>query len=367
MKTFKRIIAIVLSALMLLSVCVIGASAEETAGTFSLVSYNVAGLPNWKAMIGKDDTDIPSNQAQIGKQLNEKNADIILTQEDFGYHDSLVGELTGYRYKTNHTGGVPGGDGMNIYAHKAIYNETRITWQKAYGVIDDGADEMTPKGILYAVIEVGDGVFVDFYDIHADAYGDAGSKEARRDNFRQLAELIASNKTGRPVIVTGDFNISGHHSDDDGFTEILIEGAGLKDAWTELFNGGDYYDFSGPAEIYGTSQESYWGVWDSVEKYLYKDGDNVSIKPETFLYEWYRDSESGESLSDHASAFAIFSYETDASFVPGNKADLAVVKANSFTVLVNRITYIIKDLVKLMSHLGDLTKYINGDAFVDAE
>ncbi|MBQ6018946.1 MAG: endonuclease/exonuclease/phosphatase family protein [Clostridia bacterium] len=362
MKTFRRMTAIALSALMILSVCVIGASAAEGAKTFSLVSYNVAGLPDWQALIGKSKTDVAANQAQIGKQLNEKNADIILTQEDFGYHDSLVAELTGYRFKTNHTGGVPGGDGMNIYAHTPIYNEKRITWQKAYGVIDDGADEMTPKGILYAVIDVGDGVFVDFYDLHADAYGDAGSKEARRDNFRQLAELIDANDHGRPVIVTGDFNISGHHSDDDGFTEILIEGAGFKDAWTELFNGGDYHDFSDAAALYGAE---YWGVWDSVEKYLYKDGGGVTLRPETFLYEWYRDAESGESLSDHASAYAIFSYETGSTYVPTNKADLAVVRENSFNVLVNRITYIIKDIAKLLSHIGDLSKYLNGDAFID--
>ena len=359
MKTFRRIVALVLSALMLLSVCAVSASAADS-GTFSMVSFNVAGLPNWKAMLGRDDTDVADNQTQIGRQLNAKNADIILTQEDFGYHDSLVAELTGYRYKTNHTGGIPGGDGLNIFAHSAIYNETRITWEKAYGVIDDGADEMTPKGILYAVIDVGGGVLVDFYDIHADAYGDAGSKAARKDNFRQLAELINANKTGRPVIATGDFNISGHHRDDDGFTEILIEGAGLKDAWTELYNNGDYYDFSAAAATYGSD---YWGVWDSVEKYLYKDGEGVTIKPETFMYEWYRDGEDGSrNLSDHASAYAVFSYETADGYVPGNKADLAVVRANSFNVLVTRITYIIKDLMKLFSHIGDLQKYLNGDA-----
>ena len=48
-----------------------------------------------------------------------------------------------------------------------------------------------------------------------------------------------------------------------------------------------------------------------------------------------------------------------------NKADLAVVRENSFNVLVNRITYIIKDIAKLLSHIGDLSKYLNGDAFID--
>ena len=47
---------------------------------------------------------------------------------------------------------MPGGDGLNVFARVPVYNETRTTWDSLYGVIDDGADEMTPKGILYTVL-----------------------------------------------------------------------------------------------------------------------------------------------------------------------------------------------------------------------
>ncbi|MBR1810536.1 MAG: endonuclease/exonuclease/phosphatase family protein [Clostridia bacterium] len=388
MKNVKRVLAVLLSVLMLASLAAVGVYAEDEpevkTGAVSIISYNVAGLPNWKALTGEDtETNVAQNQTSIGTILNASGADIIAVQEDFGYHSSLVKPLTNYKLTTNHTGGVPGGDGMNIYAKSRIYSETRIPWEKSYGVIDDGADEMTPKGILYAVLAIGDGVYVDFYDIHADAYGDAGSKAARRDNFRQLAALINENyeKNGRPVIVTGDFNISGHHKTeanpdgDDGFTELLIEGAGLKDAWTELVNiqeyGGSYTDFSAVIEDKGASYTDYWGKWDSVEKFLYKDGTNgVTLNAENFYYQWYTDQHAAQindeaweegreaqNLSDHAAAIVFFSYTAPADYAE-NTDDLKVNEPNFLKKIFNKIKIFFQDLRKLFSHLGDLFKYV---------
>ena len=59
-----------------------------------------------------------------------------------------------------------------------IYNEKRVTWNEACGILTDGSDELTPKGFVYTVIDIGNGIYVDFYNLHADAYGGAGSVAA---------------------------------------------------------------------------------------------------------------------------------------------------------------------------------------------
>ena len=192
MKISKRLLSVLLSVLLLLGVCGVGATASEVQSkTVSILCYNVAGLPNINYYLGKEDgVDVLGNQQQLGKLLNAEEYAFIAVQEDFTYHAALVDGLDAYPYKTIHSGGVPGGDGLNYFSKSPIYNEKRTPWDKLYGVIDDGADEMTPKGILYACIDLGDGILVDVYDIHADAYGDEGSQAAREDNFRQLAKIV---------------------------------------------------------------------------------------------------------------------------------------------------------------------------------
>ncbi|MGN1442744.1 MAG: endonuclease/exonuclease/phosphatase family protein, partial [Acutalibacteraceae bacterium] len=291
--------------------------------------------------------------------LAEDNYDIIATQEDFGYNDSLYAGLSAsYSYRTIHTGGVPGGDGMNVYAKTTVYNEKRTKWNSAYGVINDGADEMTPKGILYCVVEIADGVYADFYDIHADAYDGEGSIAAREDNFNQLADLILSKPANRPVIVVGDFNISISYSRNSNIGPILYEKAGLKDAWIEVNNGGDYTDFSYFRETYGMSWSQKWGKWDSVEKILYKNGGGVEIEPTECSYKFYLD-ENGTSLSDHASISAVFSVKKTADFV-GNTETLTVTKKNSFDMFIKKVFVIFTDLFKALAHLDEALEYLKG-------
>jgi endonuclease/exonuclease/phosphatase family metal-dependent hydrolase len=120
--------------------------------------------------------------------------------------------MNGYDYTTNHTGSIPGGDGLNLFTKDMpIYNETRVSWNEQSGILSDGSDELTPKGFVYTVIDIGNGIYVDFYNLHADAYGGEGSIAARTSQYKQLAEFIQarSAENDRPVIVTGDFNTQG--------------------------------------------------------------------------------------------------------------------------------------------------------------
>ena len=170
-----------------------------------MINFNVAGLP-FAAFSG---TDVGANQEVAGGYLSQNDFDIVAVQEDFGYHKNLVSGMSGFGYMTNHTGSIPGGDGLNIFTtNMPIYNETRVAWNEACGILSDGSDELTPKGFVYTVIDIGNGIYVDFYNLHADAYGGQGSIAARTSQYKQLAEFIEarSAENDRPVIITGDFN-----------------------------------------------------------------------------------------------------------------------------------------------------------------
>ena len=143
--------------------------------TIKTVNFNVAGLP-FAALGG---TDVKANQNAAGKYLSQNNFDIVAVQEDFGYHKNLLEGMSGFNYLTNHLGNIPGGDGLNVFTtNMPIYNEKRVAWNEACGILSDGSDELTPKGFIYTVIDIGNGIYVDFYNLHADAYGGAGSVAA---------------------------------------------------------------------------------------------------------------------------------------------------------------------------------------------
>ncbi|MBE6615760.1 MAG: hypothetical protein E7631_10710 [Ruminococcaceae bacterium] len=338
-------IAAGLAAALLVGTVPVQAEKTDEKLEISILNYNVAGLPK---LFGNAAADVEANQRAIGQILAGSEYDIIAVQEDFGYHKALAAGLTGYPYTTNHSGGVPGGDGMNIWAKYPLYNETREAWEEAYGIIEDGADEMTPKGILYTVVDLGDGVYLDFYDIHADAYGDEGSAAARRAQYLQLAEMIEEKSEGRPVIVTGDFNISLHHGDSCGLWENFMEPLGLRDVWIELYNNGNYTDFSAWAD---SGEE-----WDSIEKFLYRSGGGVEIDPLSFAYT-YIFGEDEVSLSDHPAAEASFTVTKAESFEPYTDT-LEVTKDRWLPKAWQIFTTVLADLGKLITHLDDLIEYL---------
>lgn len=338
--------------LLLLAAAALPAFAAEEQ-SFTVANYNVAGLPK---LFGNPAEDVAKNQAKIGEILAERHYDLLAVQEDFGEHAALSALLKGYPHTTHHTGSAPGGDGMNLWSDLPLFNETRIPWQTAYGVIADGADEMTPKGILYAVIQLDEGVYVDFYNLHADAYGDDGSIAARRDQFIQLAAVMEEKSAGRPVIVTGDFNTSLSRSAPCGLWENLMEPLGLTDVWIELYNGGNTADFSAHFD----SPEK----WDSIEKFLYRDGGGIDLTPTAFSYEYLTDEEGG-ALSDHPAAIAAFTWSKTEDFAEytGELADspgFFAAIGRFFAGIANKIAFIFTDLWKILANWQELVEYLGG-------
>lgn len=351
MKVTQKITAILLVSALLFCMFSFSAVAQNDTFTVKMANYNVAGMP-------KFDGTGALNHKLIADYITENGFDIVAVQEDFAYNDALVSNLEGFDYFTNHFGSIPGGDGLNVFSDgMAIYNEERRPWEDVFGDIAEG-DILTPKGLIYTVIEVADGVYVDFYNIHADAFDTSGSVQARKGNFEQVADMIEENykKNNRPVIVTGDFNSFFHVTPDidSQMYEIFYERCGMKDAWVELYNNGDYHDFSQWDQ--SDDPEAYWGVWDSVEKFLYKDGGGVTVNPTEFKYTWIVNEE-GTSVSDHAMAECEFEFTVTEDFVE-NTQELEVVKVSLLRNFFNTIKWIFKDLVYIFSHLDEMIEFM---------
>ncbi len=315
------------------------------------VNFNVAGLP-FVASFGEN---LIANQKSAGKYLSENDFDIVAVQEDFGYHKYLVNSMSGLEYMTSHTGGIPGGDGLNIFTKDMpLYNETRISWNESSGILSDGSDELTPKGFVYTVIDVGNGIYVDFYNIHADAYGGAGSIAARTSQYKQLAEFMQARlaENDRPVIVTGDFNNHIHQHEDNGalYNTLYLE-CGLKDAWVEYHNDGNYFNMS----KWNSTDLPSWGNWDSVERFMYKPGGGVDIVVSDFRYVEVC-NENGEVISDHSSAECDFMFVKTTDFVE-NTQELQTT-TGSENGFFYRLKWIFKDLFMIISDLRNLPELL---------
>ncbi len=325
---------------------------ESEKYTLKTVNFNVAGLP-FAALTGEN---LVANQNAAGKYLSENDFDIVAIQEDFGFHKNLVDSMSGFSYMTNHTGSIPGGDGLNIFTKDMpVYNETRVTWNEASGILSDGSDELTPKGFVYTVIDIGNGIYVDFYNLHADAYGGEGSIAARTSQYKQLAEFIKarSAENDRPVIVTGDFNNHIHtHEDDGALYKTLYLECGLKDAWVEYHNNGDYFNMYN-WHITGLPA---WGNWDSVERFMYKPGGGVDIVVSDFRYVEVTD-DNGKVISDHSSAECDFTFIKTDDFVE-NTQELETVTQSPVSGFLNRFIWFFKALILVLSDLGNLPELL---------
>lgn len=140
-------------------------SAPAASGSFNAVSFNVAGLP---AILNGNDVpgDKTTNTARIGQLFSQYNFSIIHVQEDFNYHATLYAN-DDHPYRTATSGGVPFGSGLNSLSLFDWVDFERIKWDQCSNA--SGADCLTPKGFTFMRVKISEGVWVDAYNLHADA------------------------------------------------------------------------------------------------------------------------------------------------------------------------------------------------------
>ncbi|MBP9988205.1 MAG: endonuclease/exonuclease/phosphatase family protein [Ruminococcus sp.] len=319
----KKLLSVFLAAIMTVSCAVYAvAQDEETiSGNLNVISFNVDGLPVPSFLSSTKRNPLKATKL-IAEQVNASGCDILCAQEDFNFHNTLKYNLD-MDYATISSGMAAIGDGLNIFSKYPIYNVGRVAWDSAYGVYDCGSDELTPKGILYCTVEIADGVFVDVYTLHADAWEDDASMIAKAEQFDQLIELIEEHSgTDRAVILTGDFNtnysvfregyIRGQYKTDlySKLMENFI-GHGFKDAWIEKNTDG-VYDFS-YSSMYNKYNCDYPRVWDTLDHVYYRDGAGVSLELEEAFYDDFNcDGITWDGyLSDHSAVRTSFKYTVD--------------------------------------------------------
>lgn len=290
----------------------ITASADEAA-SLSLISANISGLPSF---VSKYDRDVPAAQSTLGKMLNESGYDIVCVQEDYRYHSVFAAEMTNYPYQTYTSGGVPIGDGLNIFSVYPIYNVERVAWKKTNGVFADGSDRLSPKGFIRCTVDV-NGVLVDLYNVHMDAYRTDADQLAKKAELEQLTEYVETHSDGMPVLIVGDTNLTFHTDPLAQMYRILIEEGGFSDCWIEVNNNGNYMQGADGAALidrwYARFGGHDWGRWDSVERVLYRGEGGVAFKPTHFEYSIYTDDPADiKALTDHRMMECILQIDSSA-------------------------------------------------------
>jgi hypothetical protein len=235
-----------------------GEGGAAASGELSVLSYNVAGLPQEISTVNPEE-HIPLISPLLA------DYDIVLTQEDFdwwqgvaadldfvNYHERLRAEAPHEHVTAPHPGPeavgldpdsrpLQIGDGLGVLSRLPFTGETRVPWPGCFGGIDpsDGgaADCLAMKGFAVVTVELAEGVDVDVYTLHAEAGGTDEDQRLQADDFEQLADFVADHSDGRAVILAGDTNL---HTDDehpDGgggadteIWEAFLEATGLTDA-----------------------------------------------------------------------------------------------------------------------------------------
>lgn len=159
-----------------------------TSGKFTALSFNVAGLPS---ILQSNDVegDKTDNAGQLGTYFSEYGYDIINVQEvriprdskvdifscyyvadypdqDFNYH-AYIYATDDHTYRTATSGGAAIGSGLNTISNYDWVDFTRVKWDQCSDA--SGSDCLTPKGFTLMRWNPSDGVYIDVYNLHADA------------------------------------------------------------------------------------------------------------------------------------------------------------------------------------------------------
>jgi len=252
-------------------------AATAAAGSFKLLTYNVAGLPDTIAR-RKSSTRMPL----IAPLLDAY--DLVLVQEDFAYPELLRGG-TAHLFRTEPVSGRGFGDGLSRFSRFAIRDHERTAWASCHGLASHGSDCLASKGFDVATHELAPGVKVDVYNLHLDAGRSIDDHRARASQIDQLATAIATRSNDRAVIVAGDTNLWG---EDNDLMAALRRIAGLVDACSAL------------------SCSDGWRI----DRVLYRAGGGVTLTPRSWSIRSEFVDGNGRPLSDHRAIAVEFDWTT---------------------------------------------------------
>ncbi len=267
-----------------------------TSGSFSVITYNIAGLPQ---VICSAVTPRKESISAIGRLLNR--FDIAHVQEDFNYNQYLYNAGNNHPFRTPTKGAVVTGDGLNTLSRFPVRDLRRIAWTDC-----TGADCFTPKGFTYTRIEIAPNRFIDFYNVHANAYNHPRAALARRRNMEQLSTYIRLHSTGNAVIVMGDLN--GRYSFGQDNVDWLLKENGLADPWVSM-HCKNHLPFRSDA-IPASDILSLTDSCETIDKILFRSSAFIQLKPAAYALEKVMFTNAkGLPLSDHHPVSARFEWK----------------------------------------------------------
>lgn len=326
--------------------------------TFTACALNIDGLPQTFASINLNPDGPGSEGTQaIGRYIVDKGIDVLGLSEDFNYDGDLRVGLDGKYLMGSWSGRINvqgifnnsirfACDGLQFLVkndgEKNMKNETRVSWNANNGKFTNGADELVTKGYRFYVVDLGNGVYVDFYILHMDAETDVADNEARASQLTQLCNAIRANSDGRPKIIMGDTNCRYTR---DNIKSLLIDplvsdGNEVKDAWIQLCQNGVYpsvkevvnnpdgtYNTEGDMVVNDKLNPSDYISGEIVDKVIYINPDNSSLKLKANTIEFdctgYQKDETS-LLGDHVPVIVNFTIEGELPIVnlaPNEQSD----------------------------------------------
>jgi hypothetical protein len=279
---------------LLAALSLVGCSDDETGaerrlppppqdGAFEALSYNVAGLPE-----GLSGSSPESFIPLISPLLN--SYDLVLAQEDFVYHHLLSAAANHpHQSEPKQQYAKLIHDGLNRFAQMPWASLTRVQWVACFGDADSGSSDcLAEKGFSLARTTFGERVTIDVYNHHAEAGGGPEDEAARQAGYDQLADYIVEHSAGRAVIVGGDTNLHGDEATDRTVLDGFLAKTGLRDACTELSCGDT----------------------DRIDRFFYRDGDFITIAPDSWRIADEFVASDGTPLSDHLAVHVHFAWRT---------------------------------------------------------
>jgi endonuclease/exonuclease/phosphatase family metal-dependent hydrolase len=264
-------------------------------GEFSLLTYNVAGLPE---RISSALTPRRESMIQIGELISD--FDIVHVQEDFNYNRFLYEKNT-HLYRTKHKGKVPFGDGLNTLSKYPILEYRRIPWRHC-----TGSDCLTPKGFTYTKIKLAKNIYIDVYNVHANSHYAPKASYARQHNINQLKQYIYDHSADQALLVLGDFNA--HYAFKLDNLPLFVKETGLYDGWVDLVQDGHFPEVDDhfmPLSMLELTNSN-----ESIDKIYYRSSKHLIFTPQEYNIEDKKFvAPSGKPLSDHLAVSMRFKWE----------------------------------------------------------
>jgi endonuclease/exonuclease/phosphatase family metal-dependent hydrolase len=283
----------------LFAAALLATGAPARAGSFTVLTYNVAGLP---ASFGGEGE---VNNVLVSPLLN--GFDLVVIQEDFFFHDDLTHAID-YPYVSEKsvTGAAGSGDGLLRLSQSPFSDFVRVPWDACFGTLTNASDCLTPKGFSVARHELEPGVFLDVYNHHAEAGGDLEDQAARLIGLRQMVDFAEVYSAGNAMLLMGDIN-SRYNEVGEILHEVVAD-LTLSDVWIELTRGG-VFPVEGAPRLEDCADPA-GGDCERIDKVFYRSSDALLLTPTSYAVpdEEFQD-DAGIPLSDHLPVVASFDYQ----------------------------------------------------------